>query len=576
MYYAGWSKQALSIPARGYAMHGYGEPGHQARGTRNPLQVRCFYVAEDEQQKTAPVIYCCLDLGYITHAMRAGVVARLQESLVGAFEESRLVLTCTHTHSGPGGCSQDGLYNLVTPGYLPDHVESIISACVNAILQARDAAAPTELTLTSAPLADEQPVAWNRSISAYNRNPDVTPRPDTQTHLALDRTMHLLQFRRQGRVEAVLSLFGVHATCLGKGNHNHDGDNKGYAALFTEQALANRGAQAPVALFAQGTAGDVSPHFQGPGARRRRKQLKGEAEYQYAQENGRRQSDHALAMLEMTPDLTLSGPLDGVLSYADMSQQQADPAFAEGRDDAFTSEPCHGVAFFEGTPIDGPGMPGPLAGIARKLARQVRRRRLKNRHRVADYEHYERLYRSQGPKDILMEAGAKRVLGYPLENIPLPDMADPLVAELKRQARIGALDKSHMVPSVLPMQLIRLGNVRLVCAPGEFTTVAGRRLGQAVSESSQQGEAVSTLVCTYCNDYMGYVTTRQEYQQQAYEGGHTAFGQWTLAAFQTGFATLAVALSSAPDQRCHDTTTRPPAPPQDELARRSNLPPRRH
>ncbi len=31
----------------------------------------------------------------------------------------------------------------------------------------------------------------------------------------------------------------------------------------------------------------------------------------------------------------------------------------------------------------------------------------------------------------------------------------------------------------------------------------------------------------------------EEYQQQAYEGGHTLFGQWTLAACQSKFKVLA-------------------------------------
>ena len=68
-----------------------------------------------------------------------------------------------------------------------------------------------------------------------------------------------------------------------------------------------------------------------------------------------------------------------------------------------------------------------------------------------------------------------------------------------------------------------------------------------------------------------YVTTREEYQQQAYEGGHTIFGQWTLAAFQTRFAHLAEEFCKPFAERTHDKTTRPQPTPQDELALRSNL-----
>ncbi|MDX1804827.1 MAG: neutral/alkaline non-lysosomal ceramidase N-terminal domain-containing protein [Alcanivorax sp.] len=566
MYQAGWSKQEIAIPARGYAMHGFGQPGHRALGIRNPLQARCFYIAESDQ---APLIYCCLDLGYITHAMRAGVVARLDALWGAAWDEARLVLTCTHTHSGPGGCAHDGLYNLVTPGFVPDHVEQIVSACVAAIVDARDRAAPTRLALSSAPLADDEPVAWNRSLKAYNRNPDVSPRAHTETHLALDRTMHVIGFWRDDKLQALWSLFGVHATCLGSHNHNHDGDNKGYAALQTEQELESRGCDRPVAIFAQATAGDVSPHYHGPGDKRRRRKLKGEAEYQYARENGRRQSQHALAMMESGLPLPVTGPLDGVLTYVDMSDQLASPEYADHQQGARTSAPCHGVSFFAGTPIDGPGMPAPLVMAARRLARRVKRQRLQKA--APDYQ---RLYASQGAKDILMEAGRKRVLGYPLDRIPLPGFADPLVAELKRQVGLGALDSSAMVPSVLPLQIVRIGNLRLVCAPGEFTTVAGRRLLQAVQAQLPPRQQERSLICTYCNDYMGYVTTREEYQQQAYEGGHTVFGQWTLAAFQTCFAQLARVLGQQPQARQHDILTRPPAVPPAELARRSDLPPR--
>ncbi|MCB1658819.1 MAG: neutral/alkaline non-lysosomal ceramidase N-terminal domain-containing protein, partial [Pseudomonadales bacterium] len=80
----------------------------------------------------------------------------------------------------------------------------------------------------------------------------------------------------------------------------------------------------------------------------------------------------------------------------------------------------------------------------------------------------------------------------------------------------------------------------------------------------------------YCNDYMGYVTTYEEYQQQAYEGGHTIYGQWTLAAFQTCFAKLAEQFALPADQRQYDQHTQPLPAPVHELALRTNLtPPRR-
>jgi neutral ceramidase len=126
-----------------------------------------------------------------------------------------------------------------------------------------------------------------------------------------------------------------------------------------------------------------------------------------------------------------------------------------------------------------------------------------------------------------------------------------------------------MVPTVLPLQIIRIGTVALVCCPGEFTTTAGRRLLKSVEENLQGQGYAQVLICTYCNEYMGYVTTREEYQQQAYEGGHTIFGQWTLAAFQTQFAELAHEFCQPAHARQHDQTLRPAPAPADELAKRS-------
>ena len=114
-----------------------------------------------------------------------------------------------------------------------------------------------------------------------------------------------------------------------------------------------------------------------------------------------------------------------------------------------------------------------------------------------------------------------------------------------------------MVPTVLPLQIVTIGQVAIVCCPGEFTTMAGTRLRQVVAERLQGRGIRHVLICTYCNDYMGYVTTREEYQAQAYEGGHTIYGQWTLAAFQTRFEGLARELLKPEGERGHDRVLRP-------------------
>lgn len=570
MHHAGWGRAEIAVEPDGYAMFGYGMWHHRARGRQTPLFARAVCIGDGAQR----LIFCCADLGSISYAVRAGVCEVLQARLGADFDDAALVLTCTHTHSGPGGCSQEALYNVVTPGFVTPHFNAVVGAVCEAIVQAWQTAAPTQLTLHQAAFDDQVPVAWNRSLRAYNRNPDVTRREEAERHLAMNRIMHVLAFRRDGTVGALLSLFGVHATCIGNRLTNYDGDNKGYAAAHAEQALRDAGAADPVAIFAQATAGDISPHYHGPGDWQRRRQLRGAAEYAYAERNGRAQSSRALSMLAEQPGEPIDGGLDAIFSYADFTAITAEPRFANGAADASTSEPCHGVSFFAGTPVDGRGMPPALAALSRLIAGVIKRRRLARLSQFpqADQEYYRRVYAAQGPKAILLEAGRKTILGRPLRALALPDFVDPTTAEMKRQARRGAIDESPLVPTVLPLQIVRIGGLAIVCCPGEFTTTAGARLMASVGEALQPSAARHVLICTYANDYMGYVTTNEEYQEQCYEGGHTIFGQWTLAAFQTRLTALAREMLKPTGERQHDRATRPAPVPADELAKRSDLP----
>lgn len=571
MYQAGWGKQDIGIAARGYAMMGYGMWQQRANGQQSTLFARAFFLADEHG---GSLIFCCLDLGYITHAMRSGVCAALHKKLGPDFHEEAFVLTCTHTHSGPGGCSHDALYNVVTPGFVPDHIDHIVSACVAAIVQAKDSAAPTELGLQHGEIDAAIPVAWNRSIPSYNRNPEVVPRAATEAHLAINRDMQVLSFRRNGELKSLLSLFGVHATCVGNSLKKHDGDNKGYAASHSEKTLQARGSTDAVAIFAQATAGDVSPYYHGPGDVSRRKKIQGDAEYAYAKSNGEHQSNKALALTQTGAEKKITGSIDAVFSYIDFTHQKADARFASGQENAYTSEPCHGVAFFTGTRVDGPGMPKALAFVAKNIAQALKKRRLNavDAYSAEDQAYYRHLYAAQGPKAILLEAGRKQILGQNLDDLMVPDFADPMVKEIKRQARIGAINKSALVPTVLPLQIIRIGQIAIVCCPGEFTTMAGARVMATAKEELQAQGIEEVLICTYCNDYMGYVTTQEEYQEQAYEGGHTIYGQWTLAAFQTRFAELAQQVCRPNAERTHDRKTRPQPAPPEELALRSKLP----
>lgn len=568
MYQVGWDKKEIKISPKGYAMFGYGQWSHRAYEQRTALYARSVSIVDQQGNR---LLICCLDLGCITHAMRSQTVAQLTERLGSTFDENQLVLTATHTHSGPGGCAHEALYNMPTPGFVPEHLDAIVEAIVLSIEHAIAVEQDTEIFTSTQYFPEQIPVAWNRSIQAYNRNPEVRIHSVAETHLALNREMQLIGFYREQKLQSFISFFGVHATCLGNTLKAYDGDNKGYAAAFSEQALVQQGIQNPVAIFAQATAGDVSPHFHGKDQLKIRHQIKGEQEYQYAQQNGRYQSELALTALQQDISKNLEkveGKIDAVLSYVDLSNIEVPAEFAYRQQNAKTSQPCHGTAFFAGTPVDGLGAPKPLIIGMQFLANQLRKNRLKNPD-SADFIANQQLYASQGPKQIVLEAGAKKILGQPI-GFP-PSILDPLIAEMNRQVKAGAIQDSPLVPSVVPLQIVRLGSLALICCPGEFTTIAGQRVVTTVKQTLAARTSIEKVwFASYCNDYMGYVTTYEEYQEQAYEGGHTLFGQWTLAACQSKFKDLAEQLLLEKHKRHYDEMTRPQPITKQELAKRTN------
>jgi neutral ceramidase len=99
-------------------------------------------------------------------------------------------------------------------------------------------------------------------------------------------------------------------------------------------------------------------------------------------------------------------------------------------------------------------------------------------------------------------------------------------------------------PEVLPVQIVRIGQLALLAVPAELTTMAGRRLVSTVRPVLAPLGVKHLVLAGYANAYAGYVTTREEYQVQDYEGASTHFGEWTLAAYRQQMRELARAMAA--------------------------------
>ena len=121
-------------------------------------------------------------------------------------------------------------------------------------------------------------------------------------------------------------------------------------------------------------------------------------------------------------------------------------------------------------------------------------------HRIPPFRPGHPRRRTGGPQ------GAKRVLGGRLQRLILP---------------------LRGFPRVLPVQVLRIGEVALVGLPFEVTVEAGRRIEAAVAGRVAAHGAGRVVVTSVANEYAGYCTTPEEYGEQRYEGGHTLYGPAT-------------------------------------------------
>jgi hypothetical protein len=95
------------------------------------------------------------------------------------------------------------------------------------------------------------------------------------------------------------------------------------------------------------------------------------------------------------------------------------------------------------------------------------------------------------------------------------------------------------VPNKVPLMAVRIGPQLIVSIPGEGTKEVGARIRSAV-ESQVAGSGIERVVMSgLANEFVLYFTTPEEYDRQHYEGGNTHFGRVSSNLIRQEMATLA-------------------------------------
>ncbi|MBS44130.1 MAG: alkaline ceramidase [Nocardioides sp.] len=464
-------------------MLGYADTAQVSAGLHQRQRARAFVVVD--RRTGEQVVHVTAELPLMFQSVRDAVLTRLERRYGDLYGERNVMITVTHTHSGPGGYAHHNLYNVTTYGFHPRTFRAAVDGIVASVVHAHADLAPSTLRTARARLAH---ASAQRSRTSFDRNPaaDKAYFPS-----GTDTASTTLEVLRGGDLAGLVNWFPVHATSMTTQNLLVSPDNKGYAAWSTEHDLGDVNhlteSDDPglVAAYAQTNAGDMSPNLRlepGTGPTRN--------EFTNTRVIGERMRGAVQRALRGGGSRRVRGAVDSRLVYVDMSAQRVSGRFTPDGTPQRTCEAAFGAAFAAGSTEDGGGgLPvfhegadggNPLFDV------------------VSDalYTASPELEECHGDKEILFPAGSV-----------------------------------DFVQQRLPVQLVRIGQLYLVGIPAEVTIVSGLRLRRTVA-AAVGTDVENVLVQGYANAYAHYVVTPEEYEVQNYEGASTLFGQYELPALQ--------------------------------------------
>lgn len=513
---------------------GYESPTHILHGVHQRQYARAFAFASPCNGKRG--MFVVADTGMVFGHVRRAVLDAIAAdgTLAPHYRADNLMLSATHTHEGPAGYSAYEAHNFFHLGFDADTHAAIVAGIVEAIrhahanLQAHADPAPVRMAIGE--LLDTN---INRSPPAYALNPAAERAEYVNSaggQIDTDkRFVQLNLVRSNGSAVGALNWFGVHPTSLGNTFGYASSDNKGFAALGFEKLMGTRydgAGETFVAGFAQTDEGDASPNifiFDRPFAERGG----GAEELESNRIAGTKQLAKAIELFEQGE--ALRGPVDYRLFNVQMDQVTlTDPVVLAGLAhppamDASPKRTCGGslgVSFGAGAE-DGPGYT--IEGMRCSTSPDVLAAA------VADIQ--------AGTMGRIPPALLSNALLCNFDSQPLLDQT--CQAEKAVLIPVGPL---NLEPSVLPLQILRIGNLALVGVPWEVTTMAARRLRASVLDVLRDVGVDTVVVAGLANEYVHYLTTREEYASQQYEGASNLFGPWTLAAVQQETRRLAAAM----------------------------------
>ncbi|CAO2585197.1 Neutral ceramidase [Lemmus lemmus] len=498
-YYVGVGRADCTGQVSDINLMGYGKSGQTAQGLLTRLYSRAFIFADSDGSNR--MAFVSVELCMISQRLRLEVIERLQSKYGSLYRRDNVILSGTHTHSGPAGYFQYTLYILASEGFSNRTFQYLVSGIVKSIEIAHTNLKPGRIFINKGNVAGVQ---INRSPSSYLQNP-----PSERARYSSDTDKEMVVLKMvdlNGEDLGLISWFAIHPVSMNNSNHLVNSDNMGYAAYLFEQEK-NKGylpGQGPfVAGFASSNLGDVSPNILGPHCTNTGEscdnekstcpvggpsmcmasgpgqdmvdsaQIIGRAIYQRAKEL------HDSASQEVT------GPVFAAHQWVNMTDVSVQ---INATHVVKTCKPALGYSFAAGT-IDG------VSGL--------------------------NITQGTTEGDLFWDTIRDQLLGKPSEEIIECHKPKPVLLHT------GELTKPHpWHPDIVDVQIVTLGSL-------------------AIAEFELYGmKDMDVVVSGLCNVYTHYITTYEEYQAQRYEAASTIYGPHTLSAYIQLFSDLAKAIAT--------------------------------
>jgi len=516
-YIVGRGMADCTGPVAEINMMGYAKGGQDTSGIHIRLHSRAFIIGNRDGGKY--IVYVVVDQAMISQLVRHEVLKKLAEMFGDRYTDENIMLTGTHTHSGPGAYHQYVLFEITSMGMYKPSLDAMVDGIVKSIERAHADLQSGNIYLSSGELHGSN---INRSPLAYLNNPqEERDRYEYDT----DHTMTVLRITdSEDKPLGMINWFSVHPTSMNNTNTLISSDNKGVASILFEADMnpgSFPGEGSFVAAFAQSNQGDVSPNTQGAKCidtglpcdllqstcngkvQNCIASGPGKDMFESTYIIGRKQYEKAKE-LYAAPGIKLTGPVDYRLRYENFANYEIR---RKNGTIVHTCPPAMGFSFAAGT-TDGPGAfnfkqgdvsGNPFWNIVRSVIKHPSRKQ----------------QACHAPKPILLNIGE---MTFPYE----------------------------WAPNIVDFQIFRIGQFGILGVPGEFTTMAGRRTRESVVSTLRDGgfpKDTTVVLQGFANSYADYMTTFEEYQVQRYEGASCIYGPNALEGMIQVLNQLAVAMA---------------------------------